>query len=78
MFYYLMLAFVIFVVFLGHLVFAHVASHLLDEVDSTGWWKQSYRKYLLIPGLPEVILVILAFAVTGVIAYAYVIDLFKD
>lgn len=73
-----MLAFVIFIVFLSHLVFAHMASYFLDEIDSTGWWKQSYRKYLLIPGLPEVILVILAFAITGVIAYAYIIDLFND
>ena len=78
MFYYLMIAFFVFVAFISHLVFAHIASHLLDDVDSTGWWKPKYRKYLLVPGLPEVILVILAFAITGVIAYAYVINLFKD
>lgn len=73
-----MLAFLIFVGFICHLILAHTASHLLSDLDTEGRWKHKYRKYLLIPGLPEVILVILAFTITGVIAYAYVIDLFKD
>ena len=78
MFYYLMIAFLIFIAFISHLIMAHVASHLLDEFNSTGWWKKKYRKCLLIPGLPEVILVILVLAITGSIAYIYTADLFKD
>ncbi len=78
MFYYLMLAFIIFVGFLAHLVLAHITDHLLEDFDEKGWYKRKHRKYLLIPGLAEIILVILAIAITGVIAYAYTVDLFDD
>ncbi len=78
MFYYLMLVFVIFICFLAHLMIAHITDGLLDDFNENGWYKRKYRKYLLIPGLAEVILVILAMAVTGIIAYAYTVDLFKD
>jgi hypothetical protein len=73
-----MLAFIIFVGFLAHVLLAHLADSLLDDLDSTGWYKSKYRKFLLIPGLAEIILVILAMAVTGTLAYVYTIDLFKD
>ncbi len=78
MFYYLMLAFLIFVAFMAHVIIAHLAHSLLEEVDSTGWYKSKYKRYLLIPGLPEVILVILMIALCGVFTYAYVISLFED
>jgi len=78
MFYYLMLAFLIFVAFMAHVIIAHLAHSLLEEVDSNGWYKSKYKKYLLIPGLPEVILVILMIALCGVFTYAYVISLFED
>ena len=78
MFYYLMLAFLIFVAFVAHVIIAHLAHSLLEEVDSNGWYKSKYKKYLLIPGLPEVILVILMIALCGVFTYAYVISLFED
>ena len=78
MFYYLMLAFIIFVGFLAHLVLAHITDNLLVDFDEKGWYKRKHRKYLLIPGLAEIILIILAITVTGVIAYAYTIDLFQD
>jgi len=78
MFYYLMLAFLIFVAFMAHVIIAHLAHSLLEEVDSNGWYKSKYKKYLLIPGLPEAILVILILMICGVFTYAYVISLFED
>ncbi len=78
MFYYLMIAFLIFVGFLAHLILAHITDNLLEEFDEKGWYKRKHRKYLLIPGLAEIILVILSMAVTGIVAYAYTVDLFKD
>ena len=78
MFYYLMLAFLIFVAFMAHVIIAHLAHSLLEEVDSNGWYKSKYKKYLLIPGLPEVVLVILMIALCGVFTYAYIISLFED
>jgi hypothetical protein len=80
MFYYLMLAFLIFVAFAAHVILAHLAHSLLEEFDSTGWYryKPKYKKYLLIPGLPEVILAILILMICGVIIYSCVISLFED
>lgn len=78
MFYYLMLAFLIFVAFTFHVVVAHITDHLIEDLDDNGWWKPSYRKYLIIPGLPELILAILMILIFGVIVYSYVVDLFKD
>ena len=78
MFYYLMLAFLIFVAFMAHIIIAHLSHSLLEEVDSNGWYKSKYKKFLLIPGLPEVILVVLMIALCGVFTYAYVISLFED
>ncbi len=78
MFYYLMIAFLIFVGFLAHLILAHITDSLLEDFDENGWYKPKYRKYLLIPGLAEIILVLLAMAITGTLAYVYTIDLFKD
>jgi hypothetical protein len=73
-----MLAFLIFVAFMAHVIIAHITHSLLEEVDSNGLYKSKYKKYLLIPGLPEVILVILMIALCGVFTYAYVISLFED
>jgi len=78
MLYYLMLAFLIFIAFAAHVILAHLAHSLLEEVDSTGWYKSKYKKYLLIPGLPEVILAILLIMICGVVTYAYIISLFED
>ena len=73
-----MLAFLIFIAFAAHVILAHLAHSLLEEVDSTGWYKSKYKKYLLIPGLPEVILAILLIMICGVVTYAYIISLFED
>jgi hypothetical protein len=75
-----MLAFLIFVAFAAHVILAHLAHSLLEEFDSTGWYryKPKYKKYLLIPGLPEVILAILILMICGVIIYSCVISLFED
>lgn len=80
MFYYLMLSFLIFVAFAAHVILAHLAHSLLEEFDSTGWYryKPKYKRCLLIPGLPEAILVILILMICGVITYAYIISLFED
>ena len=78
MFYYLMVAFLIFIAFTAHVILAHLAHSLLEEVDSTGWYKSKYKKFLLIPGLPEVVLAILLIMICGVVTYAYVISLFED
>lgn len=73
-----MIAFLIFVALMVHVILAHITHSLLEEVDSNGWYKSKYKKYLLIPGLPEVVLVILVILIFGVLTYAYTIDLFKD
>jgi hypothetical protein len=70
--------FLIFIAFSAHVILAHLAHSLLEEVDSTGWYKSKYKKYLLIPGLPEVVLAILLIMICGVVTYAYVISLFED
>lgn len=73
-----MIAFLIFVAFAFHVVVAHITDHLIEDLDDNKWWKPSYRKYLLIPGLPELILAVLMILIFGVIVYSYVVDLFKD
>jgi hypothetical protein len=73
-----MVAFLIFIAFTAHVILAHLAHSLLEEVDSTGWYKSKYKKFLLIPGLPEVVLAILLIMICGVVTYAYVISLFED
>ena len=78
MFYYLMIAFLIFVALMAHVILAHITHALLEDVDSNGWYKSKYKKYLLIPGLPEVTLAVLMIVICGVFTYAYIINLFED
>ena len=78
MFYYLMLTFLIFVALMVHVILAHITHALLEDVDSNGWYKSKYKKYLLIPGLPEVVLAILLLMICGVLTYTYIISLFED
>ena len=78
MFYYLMLAFLILIGLMAHVILAHITHALLEEVDSNGWYKPKYKKYLLIPGLPEVTLAVLMIMICGVVTYAYIISLFED
>ena len=78
MFYYLMLTFLIFVTLMVHVILAHITHALLEDVDSNGWYKSKYKKYLLIPGLPEVVLAILLLMICGVLTYTYIISLFED
>jgi hypothetical protein len=73
-----MLAFLIFVALMVHVILAHITHSLLEDVDSNGWYKSKYKKYLLIPGLPEVVLVILILMICGVLTYTYIISLFED
>jgi len=78
MFYYLMVAFLILVALMAHVIIAHLTHSLLEEVDSNGWYKSKYKKFLLIPGLPELVLVVLMVILCGVFTYAYIVNLFED
>ena len=78
MFYYLMLTFFIFVALMVHVILAHITHALLEDIDSNGWYKPKYKKYLLIPGLPEVTLAVLMIVICGVFTYAYIVNLFED
>jgi hypothetical protein len=73
-----MLAFFIFIALMVHVIIAHITHSLLEEVDSNGWYKSKYKKYLLIPGLPELVLVVLMVILCGVFTYAYIVNLFED
>jgi uncharacterized membrane protein YjgN (DUF898 family) len=73
-----MLTFLIFVALMVHVILAHITHALLEDVDSNGWYKSKYKKYLLIPGLPEVVLAILLLMICGVLTYTYIISLFED
>jgi hypothetical protein len=73
-----MIAFLIFVALMAHVILAHITHALLKDVDSNGWYKSKYKKYLLIPGLPEVTLAVLMIVICGVFTYAYIINLFED
>jgi hypothetical protein len=78
MFYYLMLAFLIFIGFLAHLLIAGMTHSLLEDSDSTGWYKSKYKKYLLIPGLAEVVLALYMLVFLGAVTYAYIIYFIED
>ena len=78
MFYYLLLAFLIFIGLLGHLLIAAMTHSLLGDSDSTGWYKSNYKKYLLIPGLAEVVLVLYFLVFLCVVTYAYIIYFIED
>jgi hypothetical protein len=73
-----MIAFLIFVALMAHVILAHITHALLEDVDSNGWYKSKYKKYLLIPGLPEVVLAVLMIIICGAFTYAYIISLFED
>jgi hypothetical protein len=73
-----MVAFLIFVALMVHVILAHITHALLEDVDSNGWYKSKYKKYLLIPGLPEATLAVLMIVICGVFTYAYIINLFED
>jgi hypothetical protein len=73
-----MLTFLIFVALMVHVIVAHITHALLEDIDSNGWYKSKYKKYLLIPGLPEVVLAILLLMICGVLTYTYIISLFED
>ena len=78
MFYYLLLAFLIFIGLFAHLLIATMAHQLLDEIDSTGWYKPKYKKYLLIPGVAEVVLGLVILAVLCAIMYTFIIYFIED
>ena len=78
MFYYLMLAFLIFIGLLAHILIAGMTNSLLDDSDSTGWYKSKYKRYLLIPGVAELAFVSYFLIFFGAVMYAYVIYFFED
>jgi hypothetical protein len=73
-----MIAFLVLIGLMTHVILAHIAHSLLEEVDNNGWYKSKYKRYLLIPGLPELVLAVLMVALCGVFTYAYIVNLFED
>lgn len=78
MFYYLMVAFLIFIALFAHIIVAGMTNSLLEDADSTGWYKSKYKKYLLIPGVAELAFVLFFLVFFGAIMYAYIIYFFED
>lgn len=73
-----MLIFMIFMGLLAHLMIAAMTHSLLEDSDSTGWYKSKYKKYLLIPGVAELALGLYVIAFLCVIVYAYIIYFIED
>jgi len=78
MFYYLMVAFLIFIGLLAHMLIAGMTNSLLKDCDSTGWYKSKYKRYLLIPGVAELAFILFFLVFFGSVIYAYVIYFFED
>jgi hypothetical protein len=76
--YYLLLAFLIFIGLFGHVVAAMMANSILEDIDSTKWYKKHHSRYLLIPGVAEVALGLLLLAFLGVVMYAFILTFFED
>jgi hypothetical protein len=73
-----MLIFLIFIGILAHLVLASMTHLLLEDSDSTGWYKSKYKKYLLIPGVAEIVLALYILIFLGAVTYAYIIYFIED
>lgn len=78
MFYYLMLAFFIFIGLFAHTLIAGMTNSLLEDCDSTGWYKPKYKRYLLIPGVAELAFVLFFLVFFGAVMYTYIIYFFED
>jgi hypothetical protein len=78
MFYYLLLAFLILVGTLAHLILTSMTHSLLEDSDSTGWYKSKYKKYLLIPGVAEIVLALYILIFLVAVTYAYIIYFIED
>ena len=76
--YYLLLGFLLFIALFAHIVIAMMVNSLLEDTDSTGWYKKKHKKYLLIPGVAEVALGLLILAFLGVVTYAFILTFFED
>lgn len=73
-----MLAFFIFIGLLAHLLITGMTHSLLEDCDSTGWYKPKYKRYLLIPGVAEVVLGLILLAVLGAVMYSFIIYFIED
>jgi predicted GNAT superfamily acetyltransferase len=84
MFYYLMLAFLIFIGLFAHIILAAMAHSLLKDTNVTynsknfEWYKPKYKKYLLIPGVAEVVLGLIILTVLCAVMYTFIIYFFED
>jgi uncharacterized membrane protein YiaA len=76
--YYLLLGFLLFVGLFAHVVIAMMVNSILEDTDSTGWYKKKHKKYLLIPGVAEVALGLLILTFLGVVTYAFILTFFED
>ena len=77
MFYYLLLAFLIFIGLLAHMMMA-IGAHTLLEDFNTRWYKPKYKRYLLIPVVAEVVLGLTILAVLCAVMYAFIIYFIED
>lgn len=77
MFYYLMIVFFIFILLVCHVIIAFITNYLLEDINNK-WYKPSYKKYMLIPGIPELILSTLMISIFILVIYTYTINLFKN
>jgi hypothetical protein len=75
MFYYLLASFLILVAICAHVILAHVAYSLLEEFN---WFKKPYKKYLLVPGIAEVVLIMFVIAIMFIFVSATVSSFFED
>jgi hypothetical protein len=76
--YYLLLGFLIFIGLFAHITIAMVTNTLLEDADSTGWYKKKHSRYLLIPGVAEVALGIYFMLFLGALMYAFILTFFED
>ena len=78
MFYYLMIAFFIFISLFAHIMIASMTHRLLEDADSTGWYKRKYGRYLLIPGVAELVLGLYFILFLGALMYTFITIFFED
>jgi hypothetical protein len=84
--YYLLLGFLLFIALFAHIIIAFFAHTLLEDTinvtykgkDIEWWYKPKYKKYLLIPGVAEVALILLFLGVLFIIMYASIMYFFED
>jgi hypothetical protein len=76
--YYLLLGFLLFIALFAHMAIAVMVHHTLCDNEDIGWYKSKYKRYLLIPGVAEVALVLLFLIALVIFTYGYFMYFFED